>query len=48
MNLLREPPPGPDVPTEVLGWERADAARAQIVYATELFKEGFGEPEVES
>jgi inorganic pyrophosphatase len=34
--------------TEVAGWERADAAPAKIMYATELFKEKFGEPEVES
>ena len=26
------------VPTEVLGWERATAARAQIVYAADLYR----------
>ena len=32
------------VPTEVLGWERATAAREQIVYAVELYRSTFGEP----
>jgi inorganic pyrophosphatase len=36
------------VDTEVLGWERADVARDQIVYAVDLYKQKFGQPEPEA
>jgi inorganic pyrophosphatase len=35
------------VPTEVLGWERATFARDRVLYAVDLYKKKFGEPEVE-
>ena len=30
------------IPTEALGWERANTAREQIFYAAELFERRFG------
>jgi inorganic pyrophosphatase len=36
------------VPTEVLGWERATYARNQILYAVDLYRQKFGEPQPEA
>ena len=35
------------VPTEALGWERATAAREQIVYAVDLYRQKMGEEQPE-
>ena len=36
------------VPTEVLGWERAQTARQQILYAADLYRQRLGEQEPET
>jgi inorganic pyrophosphatase len=35
------------VPTDAQGWERANAARDQILYAVKLYKQGFSPPELD-
>ncbi len=34
--------------TEVLGWERVNLARDQIVYAVELYRQKFGQADPEA